>query len=149
MVPHEYGVRENIIRKRCILARILYLRVRVESCMVVLKGPVNSYVYQVHTTEQLRALCAVRVYLCNALSMAHTMILSYYSTLVLYRASFLLPLTNRVNQLCQQMNNLRESLATARANGVEVRGIAVINPGNPTGNVLAEEQIKDIIQVWL
>lgn len=45
------------------------------------------------------------------------------------------------------MDNLRESLATARGNGVEVRGIAVINPGNPTGNILAEDQIKDIIQV--
>lgn len=45
------------------------------------------------------------------------------------------------------MQNLRNSLETARAKGVEVRGIAVINPGNPTGNILAEEQIKDIIQV--
>lgn len=45
------------------------------------------------------------------------------------------------------MDNLRESLATARAGGVEVRGIAVINPGNPTGNILAEKQIKDIIDV--
>lgn len=45
------------------------------------------------------------------------------------------------------MDNLRESLTTARAKGVEVRGIAVINPGNPTGNILAEEQIKDIIEV--
>lgn len=81
--------------------------------------------------------------------MAHTMILYYFSTVVLYRASFPFLLTNRVNQRCEQMSNLRESLATARANGVEVRGIAVINPGNPTGNILAEEQIKDIIQVWL
>lgn len=47
------------------------------------------------------------------------------------------------------MENLRKSLETARAKGVEVRGIAVINPGNPTGNILAEEQIKDIIQVWI
>nr|AIT69918.1 alanine transaminase [Desmarestia viridis] len=46
-----------------------------------------------------------------------------------------------------EMANLRESLKTARGNGVEVRGIAVINPGNPTGNILAEEQIKDIIQM--
>lgn len=45
------------------------------------------------------------------------------------------------------MDNLRQSLADARADGTEVRGIAVINPGNPTGNILAEEQIKDIIQV--
>nr|AIT69915.1 alanine transaminase [Undaria pinnatifida] len=46
-----------------------------------------------------------------------------------------------------EMDNLRESLATARAGGVEVRGIAVINPGNPTGNILAEKQIKDIIDM--
>lgn len=45
------------------------------------------------------------------------------------------------------MDNLRKTLAAARADGTEVRGIAVINPGNPTGNILAEEQIKDIIQV--
>lgn len=45
------------------------------------------------------------------------------------------------------MDNLRKTLATARANGTEVRGIAIINPGNPTGNILAEEQIKDIIKV--
>lgn len=45
------------------------------------------------------------------------------------------------------MDNLRKTLADARADGTEVRGIAVINPGNPTGNILAEEQIKDIIKV--
>lgn len=45
------------------------------------------------------------------------------------------------------MDNLRSTLATARADGTEVRGIAIINPGNPTGNILAEEQIKDIIKV--
>nr|AIT69924.1 alanine transaminase [Colpomenia sinuosa] len=46
-----------------------------------------------------------------------------------------------------EMDNLRTTLAAARANGTEVRGIAVINPGNPTGNILAEEQIKDIIKM--
>nr|AIT69914.1 alanine transaminase [Punctaria latifolia] len=46
-----------------------------------------------------------------------------------------------------EMENLRNTLAAARAEGTEVRGIAVINPGNPTGNILAEEQIKDIIQM--
>ncbi|CAM9304080.1 unnamed protein product [Hapterophycus canaliculatus] len=45
------------------------------------------------------------------------------------------------------MENLRKTLAAARADGTEVRGIAVINPGNPTGNILAEEQIKDIIKM--
>lgn len=45
------------------------------------------------------------------------------------------------------MDNLRNTLSAARANGTEVRGIAIINPGNPTGNILVEEQIKDIIKV--
>lgn len=45
------------------------------------------------------------------------------------------------------MQNLRKALESARSDGVVVRGIAVINPGNPTGNILSEEQIRDIIQV--
>lgn len=45
------------------------------------------------------------------------------------------------------MQNLRQALDSARSDGVVVRGIAVINPGNPTGNILSEGQIKDIIQV--
>lgn len=45
------------------------------------------------------------------------------------------------------MDNLRNTLSAARANGTVVRGIAIINPGNPTGNILVEEQIKDIIKV--
>nr|AIT69923.1 alanine transaminase [Dictyopteris undulata] len=45
-----------------------------------------------------------------------------------------------------EMQNLRESLEFARSNGIEVRGIAVINPGNPTGNILSEDQVREIIQ---
>ncbi|CAN0070932.1 unnamed protein product [Ascophyllum nodosum] len=46
-----------------------------------------------------------------------------------------------------EMDNLREAVTNARGDGIEVRGIAVINPGNPTGNILLEDQIKDIIQM--
>ncbi len=41
---------------------------------------------------------------------------------------------------------LDESLAQARANGVNVKGIVVINPGNPTGAVLGEQSIQDVIR---
>ncbi len=34
----------------------------------------------------------------------------------------------------------------SRQNGVEVRAIVVINPGNPTGQVLSEQNIKDVIE---
>jgi len=41
---------------------------------------------------------------------------------------------------------LEESLGNARQNGVNVKGIVVINPGNPTGAVLDEESIRAVIQ---
>lgn len=41
---------------------------------------------------------------------------------------------------------LEESLTKARKNGVNVKGIVVINPGNPTGAVLGEQSIREIIK---
>ena len=41
---------------------------------------------------------------------------------------------------------LEESLRNARNNGVNVKGIVVINPGNPTGAVLGEKSISTIIE---
>ncbi len=40
---------------------------------------------------------------------------------------------------------LDESLAQAKENGVNVKGIVVINPGNPTGSVLGEQSIQEMI----
>ena len=40
---------------------------------------------------------------------------------------------------------LEASLVEAQARGVNVKGIVVINPGNPTGAVLADESIQEII----
>ena len=40
---------------------------------------------------------------------------------------------------------LEASLNEARKNGVNVKGIVVINPGNPTGAVLNEQCIKEVI----
>jgi aspartate/methionine/tyrosine aminotransferase len=40
---------------------------------------------------------------------------------------------------------LEESLAGAKARGVRVKAIVVINPGNPTGAILPEESIREVI----
>ncbi len=41
---------------------------------------------------------------------------------------------------------LEEAMGQARADGVKVKGIVVINPGNPTGAVLDEESVEGVIR---
>jgi aspartate/methionine/tyrosine aminotransferase len=43
------------------------------------------------------------------------------------------------------MNGLIRSYDAARKKGVQVRGLVVINPGNPTGTILSKQEMKDII----
>ncbi|KAJ7565779.1 hypothetical protein O6H91_02G074700 [Diphasiastrum complanatum] len=45
-----------------------------------------------------------------------------------------------------KVEDLRRQLQSARAEGIKVRALVVINPGNPTGQVLSEENQKQIIQ---
>ncbi|KAI8979833.1 pyridoxal phosphate-dependent transferase [Mycotypha africana] len=44
------------------------------------------------------------------------------------------------------IESLQKSVDEARAKGVDVRALAIINPGNPTGQCLTEENIRDIIR---
>ena len=44
------------------------------------------------------------------------------------------------------VNELQRSLNTARAQGITVRAMVFINPGNPTGQCLSEENIRDLIR---
>ena len=44
------------------------------------------------------------------------------------------------------VEELERSISEARSKGVNPRAIVVINPGNPTGQVLSEQNIKDIIK---
>ena len=44
------------------------------------------------------------------------------------------------------MSVIRESLKKAKVDGTDVRAIVVINPGNPTGASLSEEDIRNVIQ---
>lgn len=43
------------------------------------------------------------------------------------------------------IDNLEEAILVAKKNGINVKGIVVINPANPTGAILVEESIKQVI----
>lgn len=43
-------------------------------------------------------------------------------------------------------DEIRAALARARAEGTSVRAIAFINPGNPTGTIMGEEDVKALLQ---
>jgi alanine transaminase len=42
---------------------------------------------------------------------------------------------------------MREQIAAARKDGIEVRSVVIINPGNPTGSALAEADIEAVIEM--
>lgn len=44
------------------------------------------------------------------------------------------------------MNGIKSAIKKAKADGTDVRAIVVINPGNPTGASLSEEDIKGVIE---
>jgi alanine transaminase len=44
------------------------------------------------------------------------------------------------------MNNLEENYRKARAAGTNVRGIVMINPGNPTGQVMTRQNMEDVVK---
>ncbi|KAL7510056.1 hypothetical protein ACHAXN_006972 [Cyclotella atomus] len=43
------------------------------------------------------------------------------------------------------VDELERSLSEAKANGINVVAFVLINPGNPTGQVLSEKEVKDIV----
>ncbi|KAI9093886.1 hypothetical protein K1719_026884 [Acacia pycnantha] len=45
-----------------------------------------------------------------------------------------------------EIPELKNQLETAKSKGINVRALAVINPGNPTGQVLSEENQRDIVK---
>lgn len=46
---------------------------------------------------------------------------------------------------CLQHEELERSLAAAKASGKKVQAIAIINPGNPTGNCLSHDNVKEVL----
>ncbi|KAH8705008.1 putative alanine aminotransferase [Talaromyces proteolyticus] len=45
------------------------------------------------------------------------------------------------------VNTIRESVATAKRQGIDVRAIVVINPGNPTGASLSPDDVKNVLDL--
>ncbi|VAH02061.1 unnamed protein product [Triticum turgidum subsp. durum] len=45
-----------------------------------------------------------------------------------------------------EISDVKKQLEDARSRGIDVRALVVINPGNPTGQVLAEENQYDIVK---
>lgn len=44
------------------------------------------------------------------------------------------------------IEELERSLKEAQDKGIDVRGFVMINPGNPTGQVLSEKAVQDIVK---
>jgi aspartate/methionine/tyrosine aminotransferase len=70
----------------------------------------------------------------------------------LYTASIALRKGNAVNYYLDEENgwsididHLEESLANAKEGGINVRGFVLINPGNPTGQVLSREAMHEVV----
>ena len=50
------------------------------------------------------------------------------------------------NNWALDMNEIQKSYDKGIAEGAEPRAIVVINPGNPTGNVLSKKNLEDVIK---
>ena len=50
------------------------------------------------------------------------------------------------NNWALDMNEIQKSYDKGVAEGAEPRAIVVINPGNPTGNVLSKKNLEDVIK---
>lgn len=44
------------------------------------------------------------------------------------------------------LNDLEKSYQDARENGINMRGIVIINPGNPTGQILSQENLQSVLK---
>ncbi|KAI8878165.1 PLP-dependent transferase [Backusella circina FSU 941] len=70
----------------------------------------------------------------------------YSATLTLVDASPVPYYLNEEQGWSMDVNELERAVGEARQNGIDVRALVVINPGNPTGQCLSEENIRAIIQ---
>ncbi|CAG8582525.1 1068_t:CDS:2 [Paraglomus brasilianum] len=70
----------------------------------------------------------------------------YTATLALYDGKPVPYYLNEEQDWGLDIAELTSSLAKARSEGVEVRALVIINPGNPTGQCLSEHNMKEIIE---
>ncbi|KXZ46718.1 hypothetical protein GPECTOR_41g683 [Gonium pectorale] len=69
----------------------------------------------------------------------------YSATLTLYGGTLAPYLLDEQNGWGLDVGHLREQLADARSRGLCVRAMVVINPGNPTGQCLSYQNMRDVL----
>lgn len=71
----------------------------------------------------------------------------YTATLSLLNANCVPYLLEEEKAWGTDVDAIRKSLETAKASGIDVRAIVVINPGNPTGASLSPDDIKNVLDL--
>lgn len=70
----------------------------------------------------------------------------YSATLALINAKPVPYLLNEEQNWGLSVADLKASVQKARAEGTDVRALVIINPGNPTGQCLTEENMREIVE---
>lgn len=70
----------------------------------------------------------------------------YSATLTLYGGTLVPYYLEEDKEWGMNVQHLKAQLEDARSKGLNVRGLVVINPGNPTGQVLAEENQVEVLK---
>ncbi|KAF5656473.1 alanine aminotransferase [Fusarium heterosporum] len=70
----------------------------------------------------------------------------YTATLSLLNATYVPYNLDELKHWGTDLDTIRESYNAAKASGTDVRAIVVINPGNPTGASLSEEDVRSILE---
>ncbi|KAJ2383898.1 alanine transaminase [Coemansia sp. RSA 2611] len=70
----------------------------------------------------------------------------YTATLAHFNARAIPYYLQEANEWQLSIVDLERALSEARGQGIDVRAMAVINPGNPTGGCLLEDNIAEIVQ---
>ena len=71
----------------------------------------------------------------------------YTATLSLLNGQAVPYYLNEESQWSTDVDGMRSALKEARSNGIDVRAVVVINPGNPTGGSLDADNIKSVLQL--
>lgn len=69
----------------------------------------------------------------------------YSASLALYGAATVNYYLDEEKGWSLDINHLTESVTSARKEGIDVRALVIINPGNPTGQCLGEKNMQEII----
>lgn len=70
----------------------------------------------------------------------------YSASIQLYGGTLVPYMLDEAQNWGMNMKNLKETVSTARKQGKAVRGLVFINPGNPTGQCLSYDNLKDLVK---